>query len=225
MSVYDLAQTEAIDTDLRLITPPVIEPLDLDFVKKQRRVSGTALDSLFDLWISAARQYVEEQTTRQLMTATWDYLMDGFPVQDEIEIPRPPLQSIIGVYYKDGDSVEQEFDASNYEMTAPSSGYMSRRGRIGLAAGSSWPTTSSRARAVRIRFKAGYGDAPGSVPELERHVLMTIVGHFHQFGESVQQTKPGAQFVDLPMGASNILKLSMYAAQQTLVPRRYAWGL
>lgn len=208
-----------IDTDVQLITPPTREPLDLDFVKKQRRLgSVTSQDTLFDLWIAAARQYFEMQTGRQMMTATWDYLLDAFPCQDAIELPRPPLQDVVGVYYTDDDGAEQTFAVSNYTVVKPS-GYLSRRGRIVLNAGCSWPTASTRGRSARIRFVAGYGSAMGDVPELERHVLLTLVGHFHRFGEAVQQVNAGS-IVELPLGAKSVMSQSMYTALATLVPRR-----
>ena len=210
-----------IDTMDSLIAGPTVEPLDLEEVKKQRRFGNlTTLDTLFDLWISGARQYYEEQTGRQLITATWEYWLDAFPAQTAIELPHPPLQAVLSVKYDDGDGVEQTWDVANYRVIAPS-GDRAPRGRIVLAAGASWPTTLVQQAAVRIRYLAGYGDAPGSVPELDQHVLMTLVGHFHRYGEAVQDAKNA--LTDLPVGAKLIMQARRLSSLPTLQPR-YSWA-
>lgn len=210
-----------IDTVEQLVTGPTVEPLDLDEVKKQRRFTSTSLDTLFDLYVSAARQYWCSQTGRSQTTETWDYKLDAFPCVDELELPRPPLQSVVGVFYLDGAGDEQEFDAANYIVITSGGGHLSKRGRIALVSGASWPTPLSQPKAVRVRFKAGYGDAPGAVPELERFVLHTIVGHFHRFGEAIA-IAPAGSIIELPMGAKTIMMQAMFAAQQTLIPRRFS---
>ncbi len=209
-----------IDTMDSLIAGPLLEPLDLEEVKKQRRFSSTSLDTLFDLWISAARQHWEELTGRQLLTATWEYWLDAFPVQTAIELPHPPLQAVLSVTYDDGDGVAQTWDAANYRVIAPQ-GDRAPRGRLVLASGASWPTTLIQPAAVRIQYLAGYGDAPADVPELDQHVLMTLVGHFHKYGEAVQDAKN--TLADLPVGAKMILQARRLASLPTLQPR-YSWA-
>ncbi len=210
-----------IDAMDSLIVGPLLEPLDLEEVKKQRRFSATTLDTLFDLWISSARQHFEEQTGRQLITATWEYWLDAFPAQTAIELPHPPLQADgVIVKYDDGDGVEQTWDAANYRVIAPA-GDMAPRGRIALAAGASWPSTIMQPAAVRIQFQAGYGDTPGDVPELIQHALMMLVGHFHKYGEDVQDAKNTLE--QLPIGAKLIMQARRLASLPTLQPR-YSWA-
>ncbi len=209
-----------IDTMDSLIEGPLLEPLDLEEVKKQRRFSATTLDTLFDLWISAARQHWEEQTGRQLLTATWEYWLDAFPAHSAIELPHPPLQTVLSVTYDDGDGVAQIWDAANYRVIAPH-GDRAPRGRLVLASGASWPTTVMQTAAVRIQYLAGYGNAPADVPELDQHVLMTLVGHFHKYGEAVQDAKTA--LTELPMGAKMILQGRRLASLPTLQPR-YSWA-
>lgn len=209
-----------IDTMDSLIVGPLLEPLDLEEVKKQRRFTATSQDTLFDLWISAARQHFEEQTGRQLITATWEYWLDAFPAQSAIELPHPPLQSVLSVKYDDGDGAEQTWDAANYRVIAPA-GDLAPRGRVALASGASWPSTIAQPAAVRIQFTAGYGDAPGDVPELIQHALLMILGHFHKYGEEVQDAK--STLAELPMGARLIMQARKFASLPTLIPR-YSWA-
>lgn len=204
-----------IDCDDSLITGPTLEPLDLEEVKKQRRFSPTTLDTLFDLWISAARQYFEEQTGRQLMTATWERWLSEFPLAGVIELPHPPLQAVLSVVY-DLDGVETTVDATTYTVVAPAGPY-GRRGRVCLNSGASWPTLSVAVPgSIRIRYTAGYGDAPGAVPELARYALLMLVGHFHKYGEAVQEAKGTIE--QLPMGTQQVLDAFRYSALPQLAP-------
>jgi len=209
-----------IDTMDSLITGPTLEPLDLEEVKKQRRFAATTLDTLFDLWIAAARQHFEEYTGRQLISAVWEYWLDAFPEDAEIEIPHPPLQEILSVKYDDGAGDEQTLDAASYRVIAPQGPY-GARGRVAVAIGSTWPTTAAHAKAVRIQYRAGCGDTPADVPELVQYALMLLVGHFHKFGEEVQDAK--SALVSLPLGAKLVMDGWKYSALPVLPPRSSTW--
>lgn len=209
---------DVIETADSLITAPSLEPLDLDEVKKQRRFTATGLDTLFDLWISAAREHFESETGVQLMTATWEYWLDQFPGQPLIELPHPPLQSVLQVVYDDVDGVEQVLDPTVYRVIAPQ-GDLCRRGVVALRPGLTWPVTAGQSKAVRVQYLAGYGSAPGMVPEIIRHALLMLVGHFHRFGEEVQEAR-GNLLQQLPLGAQPIITARKHAAIQTLPPKR-----
>lgn len=154
-----------------LITGPALEPVDLDEAKRSFRFQTTTEDTLIDAWISAARQDLEEETGRQLITATWEYWLETFPEEAAIELPRAPLQSVISVTV-----AGVEWDAANYEALAPTSD----RGQLVRLAGS-WPTVTAGPGAVRIRYVAGYGDAPGDVPEILRATICALVARSHRY--------------------------------------------
>lgn len=204
-----------------LLVEPVREPLDLDFVKLQRRFPSDELDTLFELWIRSARQHFESATGRQLMTATWAYSLDAFPAARGLELPHPPLQSVTSVEYDDGSGVMQALDPASYAVDAPS-GLHPPRGTITLASGASWPTTAYQAsKAVRITYIAGYGDDPLDVPDLIRQGLFLLVGHYHKFAEAV--TNDPNNVVELPIGVDALLKDSKYWATPQLPPMTAAY--
>lgn len=204
-----------------LIAGPAVEPLSLDFVKKQRRFTSSSLDSLFDLWISTARQYFERQTSRQLITATWEYWLTSFPYQGSIELPRPPLQSVVSITYDDANGDEQTIDSGDYKMIAPSGDYCSP-GHVTLNSGSSWPSHAcpsvglSRSNALRIRYKAGYGNADTDVPAIIRSCLLNIVGDCHKYGEDTQEFK--GTIARLPWIEQTIYEFKV-SSYQTLNPK------
>lgn len=188
-----------------LITPPMIEPLDLDEIKKSLRFTPTSEDTLLDVFISAARQHFEDITGRQLMDAEWEHRVAG-NFCGVIELPHPPLLEVVSITYGDeGD--ETTLDPSSYVVTAPA-GPHAARGWVKLPAGESWPTATE----TRIRYRAGYGSTPGDVPELVRVALGFLVGHFHKYRAEVQETKFAGALTTLPLGADAILKSFKYSA-------------
>lgn len=203
------------------VTDPLVLPVDLDEVKKQRRFSGTSLDTRFDGWTNAAVQQFEEETGLALITQTRLFTMDCFPVQTMISFWRAPVQSIVSVAYGEVGSPETVMDAEDYEVfpaTVPKGPYPNPGG-IRLVSGASWPSmTDDRPGAVRITYQAGFGDAPGDVPELIRdYALMQYIGDFHKWAEN-QTEKPTSL---LPIGAGMIRRQA--SMMMTPVRRLTRW--
>lgn len=200
----------------RLLTVPAIEPLDLEEIKKQRRFSSTSLDTLFDLWNSAARQQFEEMTGLQLITAQRVFLLDAMPADSVIMFSRGPVQSVDAFAYLDDDDVEQTFtDFEKLPIVSAVDTYP-EPGGVQLAVGGTWPTVTERSQAIRIRYTAGYGDAPGAVPELIRYALLQYIGAFHKYGEDVGE----AELYCLPVGAQMVIREAKGRMLRTVVPRR-----
>jgi hypothetical protein len=66
---------------IKRTTDAASEPLSLQEAKDHLRVDDTASDTLITSLIKAARQTIEEWTSRQLLTATWVMALDCFPWQ------------------------------------------------------------------------------------------------------------------------------------------------
>ncbi len=180
-------------TDVQILGPS-LEPLDLEEVKKARRFSSTSMDTLFDIWTSAARQEFETMTNLQLLTATREMALDGAPSDDEIELQVAPVQSIVSITYDDGNNDEQTFDAANYTLVPKRSGAVGFErfpdlARVTLVQNASWPTTGPGKKSLRIRYVCGFGDAPGDVPELIIYNLHMFVGTAHKYTEGLQDPK------------------------------------
>jgi len=210
-----------IDTVDTLIAGPTLEPLDIDEAKKALRFGSTTEDTLFDLWISGARQDFETQTGRQLLTATYELWLGGTPCERRIELPRPPLQSVESIKYDDSEGVEQTMDAALYTVVAPQ-GPHARRGWIELASGACWPIVTPKAKALRIRFVAGYGDAPGDVPEIVKGALHLLVGLRHKFRTEVHEGRASIP-IQIPLGAGPILQQFRQSAVSQLPPLTHGY--
>ena len=77
---------------LHLKTAPTVEPITLDEAKLQMKVDTADDNALITAKIKTARQLAERETKRAFITQTWQMFLDTAPA--EIEIPRPPLQSV-----------------------------------------------------------------------------------------------------------------------------------
>ena len=72
-------------------TAPAAEPVTLGMLKDHARISTEADEAHIEgLLLPAARQTVENETGRQLITATWKIYLDDF--LDEIVLPHPPCR-------------------------------------------------------------------------------------------------------------------------------------
>jgi uncharacterized phiE125 gp8 family phage protein len=146
---------------LKLITPPSIYPITEDEAQEHLRMSDDELiaqPNLMGRLIAGAVQFAEEYTWRSLITQTWDYYLDTWPDERYIRLPKPPLQSVTGVFYTPLDDAEEEF-------TDVFDDIVSEPGRIVLDYAESWPSdTLEPANGIRIRFVCGFGDDAEDVP-------------------------------------------------------------
>lgn len=180
---------------LRLVTPPSAEPLTLADAKAHLRVEHTAEDALIEGYISAARARCEEYQRRAYLTQTWELTLDGFPY-GAIRLPRPPLQSVESVTYRDADGVMRTMDPDAYRVDTDGD-----VGEISLAPGASWPPARSGTGAVRVRFVAGAEDLQ-DVSETVRQAMRFYVGHYYANREAVAI---GASVVAIPEAAKALL--------------------
>lgn len=151
---------------LKLITPPSVEPVTLDEAKNFLKIDGALEDNLISALITAARQRVEEYLGKSLITQTWDVYFDS--VSDRVKLPRPPVQSIEGVYVMD--------DTGN-ETIVDSADYLVRNNEILTIAG--WPSYSSF-QGFRVRFIAGYGPTTDDVPQAVKKAIMLLIGNMYE---------------------------------------------
>jgi uncharacterized phiE125 gp8 family phage protein len=184
----------------KLITAASNEPVAIGEAKTQTRLAHCADDKFLGALITAARKKVEEQSSRQLVTATWELQLDRFPCEDGgiIYLEKPPIQSVSSIKYIDPDGDEQTLDASAYQVDA-----VSEPGRVKPAYGQSWPSIRCEMNAVKVRFVAGYG-APSAVSGLAKQAILMLVAHY---SENREATLVGTSINEVPLGFNDLLSL------------------
>lgn len=182
---------------LRLVAAPTIDPVSIAEARAHLRVDESADDGLIAGYILAARAYIEAVTGLALISQTFDMTLHDF--QSKIELPRAPVSSVTSIQYYDDANVLQTLSSAIYEIDTARVPAV-----IHLADGYDWPTVDDRVAAVVVRFVAGYGATPGSIPEPIRLAILLIVGHFYANRE---QVVVGAGLIasQLPMGVDALV--------------------
>lgn len=141
------------------VSAPQAEPITAESVKQSARIDGSEFDSQLAIIIPALRRQAEGHLGRRLINQTLRLMIDRFPAI-EIDLQLPDVTSIVSVQYIDQAGVLQTLPSNAYVLDSAST-----TAWLLPAAGVAWPETMASANAVRIDFVAGYGDAPGDVPE------------------------------------------------------------
>ena len=164
---------------VRVITPPIVEPLTLDETKLHLRETGTEQDELIEMLIVSARQHAEEYTRRAFVYQELELSLPSFPIQQTlidqfpqlyafafgqsgasdqtIWLPRPPLQTIRWVKYIDVNGNQQTVDPTLYQVDTAG-----EPGRVKPTYLNWWQPTRNDFNAVQIRYYAGYTPISGS---------------------------------------------------------------
>jgi uncharacterized phiE125 gp8 family phage protein len=168
---------------LKIYTQPTSEAVSLESAKQQllmRPEEGRGDDGYIEALIAVARKACEDLLGRALMQQTWDLYLDEFPCRDDyIEVPRPPLQTVTYVKYKDDAGTLQTLAASNYIVDTAS-----EPGRIALKYGQTWPSAYKETQAVQIQFVAGYKSADEVPWTIRQAILLKLTDLYMNRGDS-----------------------------------------
>lgn len=177
---------------------PTVEPVSLAEMHLHLLIvdDDTSQDSLISALIKAAREKVEHETGRALVTQTQVLRLDAFPSgeNEAILLSNPPLQSVSAIEYVDGDGNPQTLAPSDYLVDTAST-----PPRVTPAYGESWPATRAQLNAVSITCIVGYAPGAGSptdlaanVPESLKAAIKLLVAAWFENREAVGplQIKP-----------------------------------
>lgn len=148
---------------LTLVTAATSEPIPLSTLQAHLRVDDDSA-ILLSSYLRAAREHVENATRRVLVTQTYDYAIDCWPVVGcgyRIDLPLQPVQSVTSVSYVDGSGVTQTLAADQYVLCNAGPHNVAY---IEPAYGVEWPALRDQSEAVTVRFVAGYASS-ATIPE------------------------------------------------------------
>lgn len=137
---------------LRLITPPIKEPVSLDLAVRHCRIDGPDDDVVIQSYISAARQHCEDITRRGFLPQTWRLSLDGWR-GDYIRLPIGPTLSVQAVRFTNSANQVTVLNAgADYFVNAEP-----EMAEVTLPYGGSWPSaTLGNGAPVQIDFRIGY---------------------------------------------------------------------
>ncbi|MCK4302835.1 MAG: phage head-tail connector protein [Candidatus Eisenbacteria sp.] len=177
-----------------LVTPPTIDPVTVAEAKALARIETDGADTTIEELIAEATSRIEEVTSRQLVEATRKLFLNDFPGAEEIELPRPPLQSVTSVEYRDTDGTWQTLTVDDDYVVDTSGGGttpddLSNVGRIYLPQDASWPSTYDEPNSVRITYVCGYplDSGAATTPQSLKQAIKYAVADLYDGTECRQQ--------------------------------------
>lgn len=193
---------------LKVITPPAEEPVSVQEIKDHLRIINSEEDSYLETLIQTAREYCEKHSNRAYVQQTLVKTFDEWP-EFPVELPRPPIQSVEKIEYKDSDGTLTEWDASNYIVDEYSfipkvyKDYSAEFPDVELA----------KANAIQITYKAGYSpddsgdttDYTANVPARFKHAIKLLCGEWYGNREEIVST--GAVPQSIPDGVKSLLSV------------------
>jgi len=166
----------------RRVSNPALEPVTADSFRAYVKAdAGTVSDEEALLYISQAREFIEELSGIAMIQQVWLLTLDRWPgyveqwwdgvremATTELEsgtprvlgFPRYPLISVSSVKVYDEESVETTVNlAQTFDVDTDS-----RPGRFALKRGRVWPTATRSVNAIMIEYIAGFGADATAVP-------------------------------------------------------------
>jgi uncharacterized phiE125 gp8 family phage protein len=147
-------------------------------IKSFLKVDGNDDNDLLKILIEAARNKVEANLGRSLITQTWKLTLDEFPETNYIELSLPPLISVTTVTSYASDDSGTVYSSDNYYVDVPGS-------RIYLNDGQVWPQATRPHNKAEIIYVTGYGAAATNVPGALRSAILMLVAHWYENREAV----------------------------------------
>jgi len=155
---------------------PEAEPISLTEAKAHLRVDTSDDDTYITSLIQLARETVENDTRRALITQTWQLQLDYFPGSfGSITLPyAAPLQSVTSVAYVDVNGDNQTVTSTDYTVDTKV-----KPGRIYPSYLKQWPETRAQYGAVTITYVCGYGDEDTDVPMRLRQAMLLLIHNWY----------------------------------------------
>lgn len=183
---------------LKRIVEPTEEPISLFEARLHLRldVADTSPpsthpdDTLIAIWIETARRNAENFREFAFITQTWRLYLDRFPRERYIPLPKPPLQYVASLSYKDSDGTLQVVSFIDPSGTAllETDDYIvdiaQEPGRLCLQNGSTWPATIREAQAVIVEYVCGYASAADVPADVKASILLKLSDLYENRGDS-----------------------------------------
>jgi uncharacterized phiE125 gp8 family phage protein len=201
---------------ISVVSGPATEPVDLAAAKAHLKVDYEDEDQLILDLVRAARDHLEQEYERALVTSSWAYTLDSFPGRQSdpwtwawplgaalpIEIPKPPVQSITSITYTDSTNVPHLMVAGTDYVTD----LTSTPPRIAPPYGKTWPAVTLQSIAgLVVQFVGGYG-TPDLVPNSIKRAILLLVGHLYENREEVVIEERIRIAVQLPYGVQQLMQ-------------------
>lgn len=155
---------------------PSTEPLTAGNVEEKLVVSSGWDSTTLAFNIESARQILESDTDRSLITQTWTLTLDKWPDGIDIYLPKAPYVSTTSFTYLDTNGSSQ-----NLNVTTDYTIATNRDTPIITPISTGWPNVldNGTKEVITIVYVTGYGDA-SSVPGWAKEAMMAKIVHAYE---------------------------------------------
>lgn len=164
---------------LKKISGPQVEPVTVAEAKKHLRLTLNDDDHVIANAITSARQAVERDTGKSLITQTWRLKLDMWPKYG-ITLLHGPVQSVTSITYVNDAGSVTTWNTSEYDVLSDGI-----PGHIQPAWNYDWPEVRGDYKGITVTYVTGYGDTGSSVPYELRTAMLLRVEMFYD-GENQQ---------------------------------------
>jgi uncharacterized phiE125 gp8 family phage protein len=189
----------------RVTIPPSIEPVTVAEAKAHLRLDHIAGDSALDTEIASivrsAREALERDTRRALLTQTVQLALSEWPCEP-LKIPLPPLVSVTNITYRDRDGGTETVDPALYLAET-----LIEPGEIVLKPHREWPGTELDAGLpVVVTYQAGW-TAAANVPGALRAALLLRIEQLYRYRGAVTfgNSQAAAETKPLALGYDSLI--------------------
>lgn len=162
------------------VAEPAVEPVGLAQFKQHLRLSCDDEDTLLQACLSAARQRVEQESRRSLVSTTWKLCRSSWGCDGIIRLPQGRLQSVsLVTYVEPATGVRRTWDLEGYQVVTSS-----EPGFVLPAFGECWPAARTAPESVQITYVAGYGPAADDVPQPLRSAILLVAADLYEVREA-----------------------------------------
>lgn len=168
------------------IVSPLTEPLSLEDAKTFMHILENDEDTLIESFISGAREYAENYTNRQLMTATFE--LTNEIIYCGFALPKNPVQSVSKIEYMDLNGTYQNMSENDY--------YVYVENGISKLYINQLPTYKEDKRAFKITFVSGYNEVPSGIIAYIRMAVSTMYENRESYVVGVNIDKQANPLLD-----------------------------
>jgi uncharacterized phiE125 gp8 family phage protein len=191
---------------VRTVTPPAVEPVDLDTVRRHCRVDSNYDDDLLTMYQTAARQWAEAWLNRALITQELRFTLANSPpptasplvpqslivfplnwppvIRKPISIPRAPCIAVASVMWGQVGELVAADPENDYVLNLEV-----EPGQIMLKA----PLVPMiPAYAMQMDYTAGYGSTADAVPMPIRTGILLLTAYLYEGRGDVNAAGPDA---------------------------------
>jgi uncharacterized phiE125 gp8 family phage protein len=161
------------------LTNPTTLPVTLASIKDHLRIETveTVYDNDLTELIRTASEWVEANCHITLITKSIACYFDKF--DEVVKLPVYPVSAVSSVTYYDESGTSQTLIGYQVDL-------LDIPAKLYPAIGGQWPETEEgRINGIVVTVTAGYGAADTNVPNLARHLMKLLVGHWFKNREAV----------------------------------------